>query len=139
MWLGLILYTSIPWFIVFSIAFFWIYYERIMFAEEQYLKNKFGKTFENWANETPAFIPDIRKWQKPELPFSFKNILRKEYSGFFAMIISFVWINFIKYYFIKGAVKIDIWWIIAGVIGCTAYIILRSLKKYTLLLNVNDR
>ncbi|HRS53930.1 MAG TPA: hypothetical protein P5250_04420 [Bacteroidales bacterium] len=124
---------------VFSIAFFWLYYERIMFAEEEFIKNKFREVFNNWAQKTPAFIPNFKKWQQPELKFSLKNVLKREYSGFFAVIISFVWLNFIKYYFLKNNFNIDIWWIVIGIIGTLIYIILRTLKKYSNVLNVKGR
>ena len=139
MWLGLIIYVAIPWFIIFAIAFFLLYYERIMFAEEQFIRNKFGDNFVQWAEKTPAFIPNFNKWQKAELSFSFKNVLKREYSGFFAVMISFTWVNFIKYFFIKDLINVDIWWIIGGIIGFVIYIILRSLKKYSSILSVEGR
>lgn len=42
MWLGPALITGNLWFIVAFCFFYWIYYERIMFAEEQFLRKKFG-------------------------------------------------------------------------------------------------
>lgn len=139
MWFGLIIYTAIPWLIIFSVAFFWIYYERIMFAEEQFIRNKFGENFIQWASKTPAFLPNFNKWERPELPFSIKNVLKREYSGFFAVLISFAWLNFVKYYFLYNVVKIDLWWIFGALIGFIIYIILRSLKKYSTFLNVEGR
>ncbi len=139
MWLGLIIYVAIPWFIILAIAFFWLYYERIIFAEEQFIRNKFGDNFVQWAEKTPAFIPNFNKWQKAELSFSFKNVLKREYSGFFAVMISFTWVNFIKYFFVKDLINIDTWWVIGGIIGFVIYIILRSLKKYSSILSVEGR
>jgi hypothetical protein len=139
MWLGLILYASTPWFVVFSLAFFWIYYERIMFAEEQFIRQKFGDAFTQWASQTPAFFPDLRKWKKPELSFSFRNVLKREYSGFFGTIFSFAYINFIKNFFLADQWWLDLKWQIAGVAGFVVFITLRSLKKYTKVLNVEGR
>ena len=36
---------------------FWVYYERIMVAEERFLEQKFGDSFRQWAASTPAFVP----------------------------------------------------------------------------------
>ena len=69
------------------ILFFTLYYERIIFAEEQFLKNKFGEIYIQWAKNTPAFFPKFKNYQKSDLEFSFKNILKREYNGFFAIIL----------------------------------------------------
>jgi protein-S-isoprenylcysteine O-methyltransferase Ste14 len=139
MWLGLILYVGTPWFIVFSMAFFWIYYERIMFAEEQFIRGKFGQQFLDWSARTPAFFPCFNRWQKPELTFSLRNVLKREYSGFFGNIFSFLYLNFIKNYFYDGQIWLDFKWQIAGSAGFIIFITLRSLKKYTKVLSVEGR
>ena len=40
--LGIAMLTQNLWFILFFIMLYWVYYERIMFAEEQFLTKKFG-------------------------------------------------------------------------------------------------
>jgi protein-S-isoprenylcysteine O-methyltransferase Ste14 len=139
MWFGLIMYVGIVWFIIFGIAFFWVYYERIMFAEEQFIRGKFGEPFMNWAARTPAFIPDFRLWKRSEMTFSLRNVLKREYSGFFGNMISFVYINFIKNCFSNGQVWLDLKWQIGGLAALLIYLTLRSMKKYTRLLNVEGR
>jgi len=41
MWFGPAMLTGHLWFIIAFILFYWVYYERIMYAEEQFLRNKF--------------------------------------------------------------------------------------------------
>src|SRR3954470_6211374 len=36
---------------------FWVYYERIMIAEESFLERKFGTPYAEWSNRTPAILP----------------------------------------------------------------------------------
>jgi protein-S-isoprenylcysteine O-methyltransferase Ste14 len=139
MWLGAILYVGIDWYVILCLAFFWIYYERIMFAEEQFIRMKFGDRFTAWAAKTPAFIPDLRKWEKAGVSFSLKNVLKREYSGFFGAIVSFVFINFIKNYFYEDRLFVDRKWIIAGIAGAVIFISLRTIKKYTKWLHVEGR
>ena len=79
--LGISMMLFIWWFILLSVLIFWLYYERIAFAEEEFLRKKFGDAYLEWANKTPAFIPRFKNWKKPELPFSLKAALKKEYSG----------------------------------------------------------
>lgn len=59
MWFGIILYVNNIWFAITVTLLFWLYYERIMFAEEQFLKGKFGKEYEEWALMTPSFFPKL--------------------------------------------------------------------------------
>jgi protein-S-isoprenylcysteine O-methyltransferase Ste14 len=139
MWFGVILYVGTPWLIVFCIAFFWIYYERIMFAEEQFIRRKFGDEFVEWSSRTPAFFPDFRKWQSADMKFSVRNVLKREYSGLFGTVVSFAYINFIKNYFFEDQIWLDFKWQIGGAIGIVVYFTLRSLKKYTKVLSVEGR
>ena len=54
-----------------------MYYERIMYTEEFFLRNKFGEGYLNWANQTPAILPQFKKYVSPNLTFSFRNILKR--------------------------------------------------------------
>ena len=139
MWLGLIIYVGIPEFIIFAVFFFWIYYERIMFAEEEFIRNKFGQSFVEWSEKTPAFIPSFKNHVKSDLDFSWKSVLRREYSGFFATFFSFILINFLKKYFYFEEYIPNYFWIYATAIAFVIFITLRSLKKYTKVLHTEDR
>jgi len=87
--LGLTLFIQVWWFALIVWVGFWIYYERIVLAEEEFLRKKFGDTFLQWAEKTPVFFPNFKNWKKPNLPFSFKTVLRREFSTFFSIIASF--------------------------------------------------
>src|SRR5690625_4190690 len=60
MWLGIALWTGNFWFIISFCLFYWVYYERIMFAEESFLRKKFGDRYLEWAEQTPAFFPSLK-------------------------------------------------------------------------------
>ncbi len=64
MWIGIIIYTFNFWFFLTSTLLFWIYYERIMFAEERFLEKKFGDMYLNWSLKVPAFIPSFKNYEK---------------------------------------------------------------------------
>jgi len=93
--LGMMMFTQVWWIVLISVLMFWIYYERIIFAEEEFLRKKFGNLFLEWAEKTPAFLPRIKKWQKPDLPFSFRTVLNREYTGFFIITSSFTLLEII--------------------------------------------
>ena len=44
-WIGISTYVFNPLFIVIISLIFWLYYERIMFAEERFLERKFGEEY----------------------------------------------------------------------------------------------
>ena len=53
--LGVTLFVEVWWFILVAILLFWVYYERIMFSEEEFLRKKFGDLYLEWSDKTPAF------------------------------------------------------------------------------------
>jgi protein-S-isoprenylcysteine O-methyltransferase Ste14 len=85
MWLGMAVLTMNFWFITSFIFLFWVYYERIMLAEEQFLNRKFGAAYNEWAIRTPAFFPRFRNWRKPALGFNWIKVLKKEKTGLVAV------------------------------------------------------
>src|SRR5205809_2698769 len=58
MWIGIVLFTKNYYFVIIVSLLYWIYYERIMFAEERFLEKKFGEDYLKWSLKVPAFIPD---------------------------------------------------------------------------------
>ncbi len=131
MWIGIVLFTFNFSFVVIVSLLFWLYYERIMFAEERFLERKFGDAYMNWAERTPAFIPCFRKYERNEMPFSFRNVFKREYSGMLATVVGFVFIEDVRRYFDYQLFS----WKTTGhyVLLATLVImlVLRSLKHYT--------
>ena len=87
-YLALGLFAHTWWLALICVLAFWLYYERIMYAEEAFLRGKFGAEFDEWAGRVPAFVPDLRQWRPFRLPFSVRNAARREYHGFFAIILT---------------------------------------------------
>jgi protein-S-isoprenylcysteine O-methyltransferase Ste14 len=98
MWTGITVFTYNIYFFVIVSLFFWLYYERIMFAEERFLEKKFGKDFMDWSLKVPAFIPCFKKYIKNTIPFSCKSVLRREYSGVLATVFGFTFVDVLRYY-----------------------------------------
>ena len=139
MFLGVVLFFhSLPFTLIFTLAFF-IYYERIIFAEECYLRRKFGVQYLEWTKHTPAIIPKLQGFRRPNLPFSFRNVLKREYNGFFAVVLTFTLFE------VLGELRLHGSWDLGTVrfafLGA-AFLIwatLRTLKKKTSFLHVTDR
>ncbi|MBC8051816.1 MAG: lipid A phosphate methyltransferase [Sphingobacteriaceae bacterium] len=139
MWLGLFMYLSIWWFVVICSLAYWIYYERIMIAEEEFLRKKYGSTYELWASKTPAFIPDFSLWKSADLSFSVKNVLKREYNGLLAVAVTFSIFNVTAHYFYDEAFKLDCFWQVVLIISSILFITLRTLKRHTRVLHVEGR
>lgn len=139
MWIGIVIYVgNICFFMIVSLLF-WVYYERIMFAEERFLERKFGQSYLDWSLKVPAFIPSFKNYEKTDIPFSMKTILRREYSGVTATIISFVFVDVLRNSF---EMKAFVWkdsqtYVIIGALLIS--LILRSLKHYTKIISEADR
>ena len=89
MWLGLALISANVWFVFVFTLVFWIYYERIMYAEEFFLRDKFGSAYLEWANNVPSFIPRFSGWKSSHLSFSFKKVVKRETLGLFKLVLCF--------------------------------------------------
>lgn len=143
MWLGIIIYVGNWWFTLVCVLLFWLYYERIMFAEEYFLRKKFGQQYLDWSSRVPSFFPRLFQWKKSGVDFSMKNVMKREYNGFFAIFLSFALLdalkNFVHYGFNGWDELINPFWHILLAIAFVIFIVLRSLKKYTRLLDVKGR
>jgi len=137
--LGFALFFRLWWLVVIYILAFWLYYERIIFAEEAFLRRKFGDEYLKWASETPVFIPNPGKFRRAELRFSWKNVLKREYNGFLTVIATMFVLKMVGMLFARGTFDLDIAWFVLLAIGVTVWVTFRSLKKYTVLLNEEGR
>jgi len=133
------MFIEVWWFAVMVMLIYYLYYERIMFTEEEFLRRKFGQEYLAWAAQTPALIPHLRTWKKPELNFSFRNVLKREYSGFFAIIATFTFLKTIVDMAAEHEYEFDLGWYIFFGFGLASYLVLRLLKKKTRILHVEGR
>jgi protein-S-isoprenylcysteine O-methyltransferase Ste14 len=137
---GLLLFVRVWWFAAIGALVFWFYYERIAFAEEEFLRRKFGAAYLEWAEKTPPFLPRIGNWNKPDLTFSLRKVLKREYSGFFALIASFTCLNVLREIVVNTQhPQIGLGWVVLFGFGLIVYLTLRTLKKKTTILNVPGR
>ena len=135
--LGMAMYPGLWWLAVIAALTFWIYYERIMFAEETFLGDKFGDVHRDWARRTPVFLPRLTGYRRSDLPFSVRTVLKREYSGVFLLVL-----NFAAYEIAERALfeSRSLLAPLAAVgLGVVLYLTLRTLKKRTSVLRVAGR
>lgn len=138
-WLGISVFTYSFYFILVMSLLFWIYYERIMYAEERFLERKFGDDYLQWSNKFPAFIPSFKGFVVSNTPFSIITVFRREYAGVLATVIGFAFIELCRNYFVSSKLVLSTNMLLVLGITIVVVFILRSIKHYTQLLNEEDR
>jgi protein-S-isoprenylcysteine O-methyltransferase Ste14 len=128
-WLGIALFPQSFLVLIVCVLAFALYYERIMLAEEKFLANKFQGDFREWADRTPAFIPNLRGWRRSRVRYSWRMVLRREYSGFFAIVVTFTFLDVLRGYFERGWIRLDPGWAAFLAAGTAIYATLRWMKK----------
>jgi protein-S-isoprenylcysteine O-methyltransferase Ste14 len=138
-WLGVAMLPRNPWVAITVSLVFWIYYERIMFSEEEYLRRTFRADFEQWASRTPAFIPDFARWIPAALPFCWRTAVRRENSGMFAFVAAITFVGLVQDVVIARRFVPDPFWSATFVAGALTYFTLLLVGRRTNLLRVPGR
>jgi len=138
MWLGVAMLTENVWFTIAFVFFYAFYYERIMYAEENFLRNKFGHSYLSWAADVPAFIPSIKNYVRPKYAFSIKKVLKKEKNGLCAIFLLFWIFDFVGDLIEEDTFEFEIgFWFYGALITAFVYLILKVMKKRKLLDETN--
>jgi len=139
MWLGPVLFLRSFWFTVVFGLLYWLYYERIMFAEEQYLRRKFGEIYDKWSETVSSFIPYPINFIPPSLPFSVKNVLKREYNSFFNIFLIFTILDVFRNYFLSQRIYFTNMWIYLFAVATVIWLAVRIIHKRTNWLEVEGR
>jgi protein-S-isoprenylcysteine O-methyltransferase Ste14 len=137
-WFGLVCLLENYWFVIIFILIFWLYYERIMFAEECFLERRFGDKFKLWSIDVPVFIPNFRKFIPSSTTFSWKTFLKNEYPGWISTMTTILFIMILKRSVFLNEIqflKFDLYFaIFILVFGLT----FKGIKNFTNLFNPMD-
>jgi len=139
LWLGPAIAAQTWWGVVIVALLFGLCYERIMYAEEAFLRRSFGAEYLAWATATPAIIPAPSRWRAPGLPFSFRTVLRQEYYALFSTVIMFVLLELATVWLESGRWALSRPWILLLVAVTLICSILRLLQRHTRILDVPGR
>jgi len=133
MWLSVALSTHNLWFIAVFSLLYWIYYERIIFAEEQFLRKKFGSNYINWSKKVNCVIPNFSRYQKPDNGFNFRKVLRQEKNGFAALFFLYALIDSVRET-VSKEYQYNYYLIGLAILSILLYFVLKILKYKTNLL-----
>lgn len=142
--LGLALAVKVWWIVPLALAATWLFYARVIAAEEAFLHDKFGVAYDTWRAATPAILPNPALWQAPALPFSLRNVLRREYNGFHQIVVSLTALEIATDVVGEGMslaqfVHEDAHWLWFFGVGTVIWICLRAIKRHTAWLDVEGR
>jgi hypothetical protein len=142
--LGLLLSIKVWWLVLLGAMTFFIYMERIILTEEKFLEDNYGEPYKEWRARTPVILPDFKLWQAPDMTYSWKTVLKREYPGFIAIGVAFFITEFITDIFFEGEalrewVVDDMVWPIMLALFLAIGLTLRHLKKHTNILKVEGR
>lgn len=138
MWLGPALLVEDFWFITSFILLYWLYYEKIMFAEEQYLRGKFGNAYLNWAENLPAFVPNFKNFVKPSLSFSWGKVVKNEKNGLVAIFLIFTLFDILGKW-VQGQDDYNHVFIYGVITTIIMYLIVKLINKKTSILHKKGR
>jgi len=133
-WLGIAIYSYNIEFVILMSLLFWLYYERIMLTEEEFLKSKFQQVFLQWSNNVPAFFPRKFIINNGHVTFSIISVLRREYSSVLSSIVGFLFVDVIRNIFTYNTLFISPLLLNISVFFIVIILILRTLKHHTSIL-----
>ena len=110
-----------------------------MFAEECYLERKYDQEYIEWTLKVPAFFSSFKNYVPSALPFSFKSVLRREYSGMLSIVFGFAFIDYLRYYLLNRnflSVRPSLYILVAALIIA---LVLRTIKHHTKWLEESGR
>jgi protein-S-isoprenylcysteine O-methyltransferase Ste14 len=139
MWLGPVLFLRSLGVTLVFILIYWLYYERIMFAEEQFLRRKFGDVYDKWSESVRSFIPLSFKYIPAKLPFSVKNVLKREYNSFINIFVIFLLLDLLRNYFLSDRIYLTHMWIYLFVAAGVIWLVIRTIHKQTKWFEVEGR
>jgi protein-S-isoprenylcysteine O-methyltransferase Ste14 len=138
-----LLFKSLVFTLFACIAYF-VYYERIMLAEEHFLESRYGERYREWAAAVPAVIPRLGGWVRPALVFSWRSALLREFHTVFLVAAVFFLIEMAEALMIDRQ-TLTAWiaeeplWTVLLVVSGAVYAVVRAIKKFTTWLVVAGR
>jgi protein-S-isoprenylcysteine O-methyltransferase Ste14 len=129
MFSGLLIVFANWWALLFFNIFLITQYYFIILSEENYLKQKYGDSFNDYCKTINRVIPTFNSYQKPALPFDGRKVFFKENDSVFNMLMVFVIILAFREKSIVNAVPHSTHLIVAAAVLVIIYIIIKVLKK----------
>jgi protein-S-isoprenylcysteine O-methyltransferase Ste14 len=112
------------------------YYGCIAWREEQFLRERFGPSFEAWAARVPSIMPAVRRYVPPARRFQWTVAIRREFYAASLILMLPFFLDIAEDFQDTGELVIDPVWAVTAVLGVLLFVIVRYLKKHTSVLTV---
>jgi protein-S-isoprenylcysteine O-methyltransferase Ste14 len=132
--LGLSLFLREWWVPVIYALVFMIYYERIILAEEMFLRQKFGQQYTDWASKTNVFLPRFHQWVPPIQRFNVRQVVRREHQTLFGIIMLFFILEVTSELRLGHFEFDDMMWNVLAAVAAVFFIVIRVLRTFTTVL-----
>jgi protein-S-isoprenylcysteine O-methyltransferase Ste14 len=139
LWMGAVAFAGKPTVLLVAALFFWVYYERIMMAEERFLYERFDEAFREWARTTPGFVPRLSGWVASPHPFSLRFCLGRDYQAVYGFVAATTAMEVTRSVSSGSGWIPRAGWIAYFIAGTAVYLVLHTLKSRTGLLEARDR
>ena len=101
-----------------------------MYAEEAFLRSKFGQAYLDWSVNVPAIIPSFKNHVKAKYPFNLVKVLVKEKNGLWAVFLLFWIFNWIADFIATGSLVPQLsFWLYGAISTGLIYLVLKIVKK----------
>jgi protein-S-isoprenylcysteine O-methyltransferase Ste14 len=137
-WLALVIYLGHLWFGVLVLLSYLWYYEKIMFTEENFLRNKFGQTYLDWSKNVPTFFPKFLNYKSSGKYWSWRIAAKNEYPGLISTMTTFWFITFLKFYVIHHTFLLSKNLLFTAGLIFLFGVLNKTLKHYSSIYNEDD-
>ena len=111
-----------------------LYYSLIAWREEDFLRARFGRMWEEWAERVPRLWPAFGHFVPAARPWRWREALRREYHGLTLVLVLPFLLDVAEDLHETGAFDLDPVWTVTAAIGLVFYVTVRLLAKRTRLL-----
>lgn len=139
LWAGVAAVAGSPGAVLVTLLVFWLYYERIMMAEERFLWETHGDAFTAWAERTPAFLPRPAAWAPSPHPFSLRFALGRDFHALYAFVAATTAVALTRSVASGAGWRLGPGWLAWLAAGTGAYLALLALKRFTRSLEAEGR
>jgi protein-S-isoprenylcysteine O-methyltransferase Ste14 len=129
LWMGVAVLSGHPVGVAVTPLVFWIYYEKIMMAEERFLFEEFGPAYGEWVERTPAMLPRLTAYTRSSRSFSARVAMFRDYQAPYAFIAATTAVEVARSLGSGGLGFVGPGWAVYFVAGTLAYFGVNMLRR----------
>lgn len=126
---GLLVVFANIWAEVIVAVFLIMQYYFIILSEEDFLRKKYGKEYEDYCGRVRRLIPAFKNYEKTSNSFDLRKVIFKESDSVFNMLAIYLLVLVYKERFFSGSIKHPFLFIIPGAVLVLSYILVKIVKK----------